>query len=169
MAPPVNRKNELESRTNYYRSFARENFDGHFGLLSKHGFYIGDDDENKFGSEDKERMNDGSPSDLIWREEQVDQFVYLIRSGEEKRKWILNDYGFDDPCNDDFGGNGGGHRDNTCCDVWSNELENRLDSFEKQANELVKTMYRQNGWNHSSDFKEEWPDDEEFSDDEGGE
>mmetsp|Transcript_27617 Transcript_27617/g.56828 ORF Transcript_27617/g.56828 Transcript_27617/m.56828 type:complete len:381 (+) Transcript_27617:28-1170(+) len=167
MAPPVNRKNELQSRTNYYRSFARENFDGHFGLLSRHGFYIGEEDGHGFDSGGEKGTNDETPSDLMWREEQIDQFVYLIRSGEEKRRWILNDYGFDDPCNDCFGVSDGRHGDDRRYDGWSSELEHRLDSFEKEANLLVKTMYRQHGWNHSSDFKEEWLDDEEFSDDEG--
>lgn len=167
MALPVNRKNELESRTNYYRSFARENFDGHFGLLSRHGFYIGEEDGHGFDSGGRKGRNDETPSDLMWREEQIDQFVYLIRSGEEKRRWILNDYGFDDPCNNCFDVSDGGHEDNRRSDGWPSELEYRLESFEKEANSFVKTVYRQHGWNHSSDFKEEWLDDEEFSDDEG--
>jgi hypothetical protein len=43
MAPPVNRSNELSSRAEYYKTHTRENFDGHYSLLGKHGFHIGDE------------------------------------------------------------------------------------------------------------------------------
>ena len=48
MAPPVNRQNELASRANYYQTFARENFDGHWNLLGAHGFHIGDEGSRCF-------------------------------------------------------------------------------------------------------------------------
>lgn len=87
----------------------------------------------------------------MWREEQVEQFVYLIKSGEEKRQWILNDYDFEDPYNSPKG-------------AWSQELEDRLRDFEAQSNVLVKEMYRRNGWIHSSDYSEKQAEDDFFSD-----
>jgi hypothetical protein len=35
----------------------------------------------------------------MWREEQIKQFVYLIRSGEGKRQWVMNDYDLEDARN----------------------------------------------------------------------
>jgi hypothetical protein len=32
----------------------------------------------------------------MWREEQIEQFAYLIRSGEGKRRWVMKDYKFED-------------------------------------------------------------------------
>ena len=49
MAPPVNRQNELSSRSEYYKTFTRENFDGHYNLLGKHGFHIGDEGNMRHG------------------------------------------------------------------------------------------------------------------------
>jgi hypothetical protein len=87
----------------------------------------------------------------IWREEQIQQFVYLIRSGEEKRTWILQDYDFHDPC---------------ISDGWPQELEKRLQEFEGGANALVREMYRNRGWVHSDDIDRTKVDDEDDSDDE---
>jgi hypothetical protein len=33
---------------------------------------------------------------FMWREEQIEQFAYLIRSGEGKQWWVMNDYEFED-------------------------------------------------------------------------
>ena len=49
MAPPVNRQNELSSRANYYRAFTREHFDGHYNLLGRHGFHLGDEGNMRHG------------------------------------------------------------------------------------------------------------------------
>ena len=49
MAPPVNRQNELSSRANYYKTFTREHFDGHWNLLGAHGFHIGDEGNMRHG------------------------------------------------------------------------------------------------------------------------
>jgi len=97
----------------------------------------------------------------MWREEQITQFIYLMRSGEEKRRWIMADYEFDDtknnvltmiPPNED---NGGGNNSSKGAIItgWSLELEHRLVAFEKQANLLVIEMYRREGWLHSSDYE----------------
>jgi hypothetical protein len=32
----------------------------------------------------------------MWREEQIKQFAYLIRSGEGKQRWVMNNYKFKD-------------------------------------------------------------------------
>ena len=151
MAPPVNRQNELASRANYYQTFARENFDGHWNLLGAHGFHIGDEGNMRHGlgylTKQQPNLESDSTQQLeqdaayMWREEQIEQFVYLMRSGEEKRRWILKDYEFEDPFNV------------AKVSSWSQELENRLQNFEAQSNSLVKEMYRRKGWAHSSDYK----------------
>jgi hypothetical protein len=34
----------------------------------------------------------GSSRHYMWREEQIKQFAYFIRSGEEKQWWVMNNY-----------------------------------------------------------------------------
>lgn len=225
--PPVNRQNELSSRANYYKAFTREHFDGHYNLLGRHGFHLGDEgnmrhglgyhhqhqpvggggvghqEENRYmgghhhlggqmspqyssshsqetttsttvknDASTSESSSDSSSSDgeyYMWREEQIEQFIYLITKGEEKRQWILNDYEFNDPCNNNnnmHGGEGGGHSGNNNKN-WPEELHDRISKFEERANLVVKEMYRRQGWVHSSDFEYSRDDDEDaFSDDE---
>jgi hypothetical protein len=86
-----------------------------------------------------------------WNEEQIQKFVYLIRSGEEKRAWILQDYEFSDPC---IGSD------------WPTKLEHRLVQFEDDANILVREMYHERGWMHSSDIEKANASNEDDSDDE---
>jgi hypothetical protein len=38
----------------------------------------------------------GGRRHFMWREEQIEQSMYLIRSGEGKRRWVMNDYKFED-------------------------------------------------------------------------
>jgi hypothetical protein len=38
----------------------------------------------------------GGSRHFMWREEQIEQFAHLIRSGEGKRRWVMNDYEFED-------------------------------------------------------------------------
>ena len=159
LSPPVNRANELLSRANYYAGFCRENFEGHWNVLGVHGFHIdkkihgmgydvGGKANNQYQSEHhhiEETVgqcgsdNDKMQKDLnyAWSEGQIEKFVYLIRSGEEKRTWILQDYEFVDPFISD----------------WPKQLESRLDKFEEGANSLVKEMYKTKGWMHSSDVE----------------
>lgn len=159
LSPPVNRSNELSSRANYYTGFCRENFEGHWNLLGVHGFHI---DKNIHGmghSIDRRGDHNQTTNDRInqydlnhiWNEDQVKQFVYLIRSGEEKRTWILHDYEFDDPCIES---------------EWPKELESRLKMFEERANLLVKDMYQAKGWMHSSELEILMADNDDESDDE---
>ena len=136
MDPPVNRQNELSSRSEYYKTFTRENFDGHYNLLGKHGFHIGDEGNMRHGlgvdkvvAENQSQKDNNDDECYTWREDQIEQFIYLIKSGEEKRQWILNDYEFDDPCED-----------------WPTELRSQLSKFERQSTLLVKEMYHQKGW-----------------------
>ncbi|KAL7547610.1 hypothetical protein ACHAWF_010893 [Thalassiosira exigua] len=200
MAPPVNRRNELASRANYYNAFARESFDGHWSLLGPHGFHIGDEGNmthglggstptggdgpwNQYrgghhhlggqmpaqshragsGGDSGDGGNDGAKGDAkyyMWREDQVEQFVYLIRSGEEKRQWVLSDYEFEDPCITPNRGNS--RKDEH--QIWPQQLEDRLKNFEAKSNELVKKMYKREGWLHSSDHGHLAQDDGFFSD-----
>ncbi|EJK72402.1 hypothetical protein THAOC_06070, partial [Thalassiosira oceanica] len=127
MAPPVDRDNELRSRGGYYRSFARENFDGHWDLLGEHGFHI--------GAEGGSGAATTTMTPRPWREEQVEQFAYLIRTGEESRRYVLRDYGFADPCTSDG---------------WPSELEGRLGRFVARSSELTRESYGRRGWVHSS-------------------
>ena len=181
MAPPVNRQNELSSRANYYHAFTREHFDGHWNLLGRHGFHLGEEGNMRHGlgydvgggqegnqyegghhhlggqiatqysSHQLASCGIGDNSEVkqpqqrqqqqqfyMWREEQIEQFIYLITSGEEKRQWILSDYEFTDPCSK----------------RWPEELRTRTQHFEKRANALVKEMYRSRGWIHSSDYEQ---------------
>ena len=196
MSPPVNRQNELSSRANYYQAFTREHFDGHWNLLGKHGFHLGEEGNMRHGlgnvgggggqegnryegdhhylggqmaaqysshqkvasfdSDDSSKVipQQHQPQYYMWREEQIEQFTYLITSGEEKRQWILSDYEFKDPCSKH----------------WPEEFRTRIQQFEESANALVKEMYRKRGWIHSSDHEQyEWDasedsdsDDEDF-------
>ena len=111
----------------------------------------------------------GGGRHYMWREEQIEQFVYLIRSGEEKRRWIMNDYEFEDvrdstmaiaaavaDNNDNGGGGGGGGGGGETSSTlrWSRELERRLIDFEVRSRSLVREMYRREGWMHSADHGE---------------
>ncbi|KAL3817793.1 hypothetical protein ACHAXA_005826 [Cyclostephanos tholiformis] len=194
MAPPVNRANELRSRADYYRAFARENFDGHFGLLSAHGFHIGDEGNSALGlgmaaggDDDGGRgwnryqgghrpnlgvqmsthcqggggrggenfgLARGGGGHYMWREEQIEQFVYLIRSGEEKRRWIMNDYEFEDDAHDATTTTSDDNDGVNSPRGWSHELERRLSAFEVRSKSLVKRMYQRKGWMHSTDCTE---------------
>lgn len=69
MEPPVNRKNELKSRADYYSVYLRENFNSDSQCL------------------------DASP----WKEHHVDAFLNFMRAGEKNRRYVLRDYRFDDP------------------------------------------------------------------------
>ena len=196
MSPPVNRQNELSSRANYYQAFTREHFDGHWNLLGKHGFHLGEEGNMRHGlgnaggggggrGQEGNRYEGGhhhlggqmaaqysshqevvassfdsgdSNKEVIpqqqeqqyymWREEQIEQFTYLITSGEEKRQWILSDYEFKDPCSKH----------------WPEELRTRIQQFEESAHVLVKEMYRRRGWIHSSDHEQYARDTSEDSD-----
>mmetsp|Transcript_1342 Transcript_1342/g.2513 ORF Transcript_1342/g.2513 Transcript_1342/m.2513 type:complete len:373 (-) Transcript_1342:234-1352(-) len=189
MAPPVNRENELDSRANYYKSFTREHFDGHWNLLGKHGFHIGDEGSMRHGlggftqqnqqmnqyqgghhhlggqmspqqyhsgkNDDSSAQHNGDARYYQWREEQIEQFVYLIKSGEEKRQWILSDYEFEDPFKPS---------NSDAAQSWAQELEDRLHKFEVESNSLVREMYRRKGWMHSTGYENAGSDDDFFSD-----
>jgi len=120
MSPPVDRENELSSRANYYHGHTREHFDGDSDCLKP------------------------DP----WKEENVDTYLHILRSGEYKRKWVMNDYKFDDP--------------------YENVFDNdRVDRWEARARELLKDTYDTNGWIlpsklHSTEWeKTKWEDDDD--------
>lgn len=120
MAPPVDRENELTSRANYYHGHTREHFDGDSDCLK------------------------ADP----WREENVDTFLNVLRSGEYKRTWVMKDYKFDDPY----------------VDVFDNE---RVDKWEHRVRELLRETYDANGWILPSEVhstnreKTKWEDDDD--------
>ena len=108
MALPVDRKNELSSRANYYEEWIKENFHGEKDCL------------------------DLNP----WQEETIHRFLHLLRDGERKRQWVLEDYKFED--------------------VFVNQFDHdRLNEFEKRATALVKNTYDAKGWVLQSSLSED--------------
>jgi len=63
----------------------------------------------------------------------VDRYVHLLRSGEEHRKWVLNEYKFD-------------IEDDAKSRIDEGFDEERLDDFERRARQLVTDGYREKGW-----------------------
>jgi hypothetical protein len=93
MLPPVNRKDELRSRAEYYQQYTRENFVQESDCLEH----------------------------AVLREGHVERFVYLVRRGDDNRKWLLKDMKFDDPCSD---------KDQEAA-------RHRLEDFESKARALI--------------------------------
>ena len=98
-SPPVDRDNELESRAEYYAEWTRENFAQESDCLATEA----------------------------WREDDVARYLHFLRIGEERRRWVLKDYGFDDPFADVFD-------------------PDRVDRFEKRATEFLEQSYGSRGW-----------------------
>lgn len=98
-SPPVDRANELESRAEYYAEWTRENFAQESDCLATEA----------------------------WREDDVARYLHFLRIGEERRRWVLKDYGFDDPFVDVFD-------------------PDRVDRFEKRATEFLEQSYSSRGW-----------------------
>ena len=98
-SPPVDRENELESRAEYYAEWARENFAQEMDCLATNP----------------------------WREDDVERYLHFLRVGEERRKWVLKDYGFEDPFEDRFD-------------------TGRVDRFEARATEFLSDSYGSRGW-----------------------
>eukprot|EP00546_Thalassionema_frauenfeldii_P009416 CAMPEP_0178927648 /NCGR_PEP_ID=MMETSP0786-20121207/19333_1 /TAXON_ID=186022 /ORGANISM="Thalassionema frauenfeldii, Strain CCMP 1798" /LENGTH=160 /DNA_ID=CAMNT_0020603161 /DNA_START=305 /DNA_END=784 /DNA_ORIENTATION=- len=116
MVPSVDRENELHSRAEYYFQYVREHYNSDCTCL------------------------DRNP----WRESDIEIFLHYVRIGEKRRKYILNDYKFDDPFGSKF------------------PVE-RVDNFEKRAAELVRVTYKINNWIlPSENVEEEEEEDEDF-------
>jgi len=103
--PPVDRDNELSSRALYYLAYTKESFHQEVDCLV------------------------AEP----WREDNLKRFLYLIKQGERKRKWVLEDYKFDDP-----------HTNK-----WE---EVKLEVWEAKAWKLIRETYDSNGWVYQDDF-----------------
>ena len=58
-----------------------------------------------------------------------------MKQGEERRSWTLKSYKFDDPYHDS-----------------SQEILLKVESWNERAHDLVKKVYRTNGWLLSSDY-----------------
>jgi hypothetical protein len=92
--------------------------------------------KNDRGAADKDiadmAARGGGGQHYMWRKEQIKQFVYLIRSGEGKRRSMMNNYEFEDARdptmavaaadgNEDNGKNGSNNDDNRwTSSAWSN-------------------------------------------------
>jgi len=70
MLPPVNRKDELRSRAEYYQQHAREMVQSEFDCLTR-------------------------PS--LMEKDNVRRYLHHLRQGESYRKWLLRDMQFEDP------------------------------------------------------------------------
>jgi len=98
-SPPVDRSNELESRAEYYAEWTRENFAQESDCLAAE----------------------------VWREGDVARYLHFLRVGEERRRWVLKDYGFDDP--------------------FANVFDpDQVDRFEKRATDFLEQSYGSRGW-----------------------
>ena len=118
-APPVDRENELRSRAEYYAEQAREEFVGESDCLD---------------------------SDPWMGEADVGRYVQLIRTTEFRRKWVLDDYGFEDPYREKFN-------------------EARLETFENRAWGLIRDSIKARSTPAMSDGEKEediFTDDEDF-------
>lgn len=86
LLPPVDRVDELRSRAEYYQQYARENFVQESDSLKQRGHV-------------NSRTRSRSRSTVIWEERDVTRFVYLLKRGEDHRRWLLSDMKFDnEPC-----------------------------------------------------------------------
>lgn len=103
--PSVDRENELSSRALYYLAFLKESFNQEVDCLA------------------------AEP----WKEDNVIRFIHLMRQGEERRKWVLNDYGFDDPFRD----------------KWDEDL---FVKWEEQVQKLIHETYELKDWRFQKDF-----------------
>jgi outer membrane phospholipase A len=112
--PPVDRDNELSSRALYYLAYTKESFHQEVDCLEVEP----------------------------WREDNLNRFLFLMKEGDEKRKWVLNDYKFDDP--------------------HANKLEEvKLEEWEAKAWKLIRETYDSKGWVYLDDFAK---DDEDYKD-----
>ena len=100
--PPVDRENELSSRAAYYLAFIKESFGQEVDCLTK---------------------------TIPWREQEVERFVFLMKQGEERRSWILQDYKFQDPF----------------IPSWQS-IDRKLTTWQTEASKLVQQTYENNGW-----------------------
>jgi hypothetical protein len=103
--PPVDRENELSSRALYYLAFVNESFHQEVDCL------ISDP----------------------WKEDQVTRFIHLMREGEEKRKWVLKEYKFED----------------SFSKQWNGDMFN---DWEARARQLIFDSYQLKGWLFQKDF-----------------
>jgi hypothetical protein len=122
MLPPVDRVDELRSRAEYYQQYTRENFVQESDCLEH--------------------------EDLL--EGHIDRFVYLLRRGDDHRKWLLTDMRFDDPCKQE-------------------ELlnaSNQINDFETRARSMVlKRKGNAAGQAAKAEDKNFWDDEEDDDDD----
>lgn len=121
--PPVDRKNELSSRATYYHSFVQESFQQEVDCLS-----LMSSDSNRLRS-------------LFWREEQVNRFIYLMEQGEERRRWILESYKFDDSYRRQ-------KKDQ------NEDLHESLNNWKNRATNMITEVYRMKGWMTQADFQD---------------
>lgn len=95
MLPPVDRDDELRSRADYYHQYARENFAQELDVMPLHK---------------------GAVGELMGQD--VEKFVFLLKKGEQDRKWLLQDMEFPDLYQSSF-------------------LKDRLDHFQEKAMDYV--------------------------------
>lgn len=136
---PVDREDELESRANYYYQWSRENVEQESDCLDRQPMLL---------------------------ESDVERYVQLLRSGEERRQWLLRDYKFKDPCdakNDKFVT----EADGTTRKVTLFYDSDRMDRFETRAKEFIRNTYALKGWSLKEDQNNSSLQDDDDWDDDG--
>ena len=122
MSPPVNRANELHSRAEYYTEVACESVWRYAEIL----------EDNPLSEQD------------------IENFIFVLQRGEQRRQWVLREYQFNDPCEGVFD-------------------QERLNAFENHAKKylaLVDEMVDESDLNHNMYVLDEAEGDYEDSDDE---
>ncbi len=75
---------------------------------------------------------------FMWREEQIGQFACLIRSGEEKWQWVMNNYKFKDACNPTTAAAADGNKDDGKND---SDDDNDRQTSSARSNFIVRILF----------------------------
>jgi len=119
MLPPVDREDELRSRSEYYLQYARENFVQESDCLDFQQQQQRHSLSSSSSSSSSARTRRG-----WWSEQQIERFVHHVRKGNDHRKWLLADMKFDDPFAGGFD-------------------SDRVDAFERDALAFVRRQQQQ--------------------------
>jgi hypothetical protein len=135
--PPVERDNELKSRSLYYLAFIKESFGQEVDCLTKN---------------------------IPWREDDVVRFSYLMEQGEKRRAWILEDYKFDDPYGHLWNDNNGDGGIKLKLDLWEKRATNLIQSTYQMNGWQMKSDFNpeDSNINSSVDFENAMDDDDDW-------
>jgi hypothetical protein len=124
MLPPVDREDELRSRSDYYLQYTRENFVAERDCLVA--------TTNNSSSSSSNDIDDDDDS-FFFDDRQVARFLFHLRKGEDHRTWLLHDMKFNtDPYSERFD-------------------TRRVDRLEERAAILFKTLQDLENGRHDDD------------------